>query len=143
MHLALGKKKVKLPLPSGSGSGKIKAKPRQLFAACSRVSDLCNVFPVSLSLLISGVFEQGNEELPFSAGGTCSWDQSPVSGGSCRQQSLLFCKLLWWGGICLCGVGWLQEKPAQMPWEGMEGEKHFYLAPCREHLITSFESNHN
>lgn len=83
MHLAIGstgKEKSQTVSPLGLQLRKIKAKPRPLFAACSRVSDLYNVFPVSLSLLISDVFEQGNEELPFPAGGTCSWDQSPASG---------------------------------------------------------------
>lgn len=66
MHLAVGstrKEESQTVSPLGLQLWKIKAKQRQPFAACSRVSDLCNVFPVSSSLLISCVFEQGNEKL--------------------------------------------------------------------------------
>lgn len=83
MHLAIGstgKEESQTASPLGLQLQKIKAKPRPLFAACSRVSGLCNVLPISLALLISDVFEQGDEERPFSAGGTCSWDQSSPSG---------------------------------------------------------------
>ena len=76
---------------------KIKAEQRQLFSACSRVSDLCNVFRVSLSLPVSCVCEHG-EEVPHRHG--CLFKQVGAAAAikaqpraPRRQPCLLFCQV--------------------------------------------------
>lgn len=111
MHLAIGstgKEESQTASPLGLQLRKIKAKLRPLFAACSRVSGLCNVFPISLALLISGVFEQGDEERPFSS----RWDlqlgsklpvRAPADSSPCFPVNRS-----WWGRIV--SVEWGHSK---------------------------------
>lgn len=135
MHLAIGStKKEESQMTSSLGLWlwKFKAQQRHLFSACSRVSGLCNVFPVSLSLLISCIFEQGNEELCclFKQVGTTAVIKAtrPAPAGS---DPWFFVNCSSWGWI-YSGVRWLQANPSRCSDKEWKAEVLLSLTACRQ-----------